>query len=166
MRSVPALASPYAKADPQKRLGAAATDASIVATSVLLFQRFDSMPILVAGTVYLLLRDAMRGQSVGKLLFGLVVINLETGRPAAIGASARRNFLLLLPGANVAAIFLEAAALVRDVQGQRLGDRIPHTQVVEGLGARDLAKAFLEWWRGTLDLARSGKGKRAPIHRQ
>jgi hypothetical protein len=105
----------------------------------------------------------MRGQSVGKLLFGLVVVNLETGLPAAINGSVRRNFLLLLPGANVAAVFLEATALVRDVQGQRLGDRIAHTQVVEGLGAKDLAKAFIEWWRGTVDLARAGKGKRAPV---
>src|SRR5687767_11152244 len=132
MRNAPALASPYAKADLQKRLGAAATDAFIVGTSVLMFQRLNSIPILIAGAAYMLLRDAMRGQSVGKLLFGLVVINLETGLPTAIGGSARRNFLLLLPGANVAAIFLEAATLVRDLRGQRLGDRIAHTQVVEG----------------------------------
>src|SRR5688500_12064454 len=79
LRIVPALASPYAKADVQKRLGAGLTDAFIVATCVLLSQGLDSIPILIAGAAYMLLRDAMRGQSVGKLLFGLVVVNLETG---------------------------------------------------------------------------------------
>ena len=74
-------------------------------------------------------------------------LNLETGRPATLVSSARRNVVLVLPGANVAAIFLETITIVRDVQGQRLGDRLAQTRVVEGFGAKDLVSAFQEWWR-------------------
>jgi hypothetical protein len=34
---------------------------------------------------------------------------------------------------------------VHDAQGQRLGDRLALTQVVDGLAARELASAFVEW---------------------
>src|SRR5713101_7674129 len=33
----------------------------------------------------------------------------------------------------------------RDPQGQRLGDRLAQTQVIEGLGAKDLVKSFQDW---------------------
>src|SRR5439155_459737 len=117
-------------------------------------RRSESILFVVAGAVYLLLRDAMWGRSVGKFFVGLVVISVETGQPCALGASLSRNVLLVLPGANIAAVFLEAATIVRDPQGQRLGDRFAQTQVVEGLGAKDLVAAVQEWWRdfiGQLD---------------
>jgi len=47
---------------------------------------------------------------------------------------------------SVVAAFLEAATIVRDPQGQRLGDRFALTQVVEGFGAKDVVSAFQEWW--------------------
>jgi GNAT superfamily N-acetyltransferase len=56
-----------------------------------------------------------------------------------------RLLLLLLPGANIVAIVLEARTIVSDPQGQRLGDRLAHTQVIEGAGARDLVKSFQDW---------------------
>ena|SRR5688572_16610222 len=163
VRSLPALSSPYVKADLRRRVCAAATDGFIVGASVFFYQRLNSLPLLISGAAYALLRDGMRGQSVGKLLFGLIVVSLETGQPATLPASVRRNFLFLLPGANVAAIFLEAMTLARDVQGQRLGDRIAQTQVVEGFGAKDLAKSLMDWWRGTVELAGAGKGDRTPV---
>jgi uncharacterized RDD family membrane protein YckC len=152
-----AVVSPYPKADLKKRLYAATTDSLLVATTGILYQSQGWLPFLIVGAVYLLLRDAVRGQSLGKLLFGLVVISLETGRPAGVGSSVRRNLVLLLPGANVAAVFLEAITMARDVQGQRLGDRLAQTQVVEGLGASDLVAALQRWWQAVvLELARSG----------
>jgi uncharacterized RDD family membrane protein YckC len=93
----------------------------------------------------LLLRDLIGGQSSGKLFLGLVVIDLETGRVSSTSGSVKRNLLLLLPGANVVAVFLEARTLVRDPQGQRLGDRLAQTHVVEGLGAKDFVKTFQDW---------------------
>jgi uncharacterized RDD family membrane protein YckC len=142
------LLSPYAKADVSRRLFAATIDGLLVVTSCFLYWNLDLVLYLAAGAAYLLFRDAIKGQSVGKLLLGLVVISLETGRPSSLTGSVRRNAPLLIPGANVVAIFLEAATVVRDPQGQRLGDRLAQTQVVDGLGAKDLVKSFQEWLSG------------------
>jgi hypothetical protein len=47
---------------------------------------------------------------------------------------------------------------MRDVQGQRLGDRLAQMQVVEGLGAKDLVDEFQRWWQRVAgELARSGR---------
>jgi hypothetical protein len=88
------------------------------------------------------LRDALfiQGQSVGKFCFSLLVISVETGRPCGRGGSIRRNLLFLVPGLNVVAAVLETITALRDQQGQRLGDRLAQTQVVDGLGARELGK--------------------------
>lgn len=157
--------SPYAKADVRRRLVAATIDGLLVVTSCLLYWNMGYVSYLAAGGAYLLLRDAIRGQSVGKFLLGLVVISLETGRPSSLAGSVRRNLLLLLPGANIVAIFLEAGTLVRDPQGQRLGDRLAQTQVVEGLGAKNLVKAFQDWLMGlgTEFGPAVGKRGRAPV---
>jgi hypothetical protein len=134
--------SPYAKADLKKRTAAAVVDAGLVVMCVLGFRIQGSLLFLVAGAVYLLLRDALLvpGQSVGKFLVGLIAVSLDNGRPCSRMAAARRNAIFLVPGLNVVAVCLETVAIVRDPQGQRLGDRLANTQVVEGLGAKDLVK--------------------------
>ena len=158
------VASPYVKADIRKRLSAAATDALVVTTIWSVLPTLESF--LVTGAMYVLLRDAVRGQSVGKLVFGLVVIQLDTGMPAGLKGSVLRNLLFLLPGANIPAIVLESITITRDVQGQRLGDRLALTMVVEGLGARDVVEAMQRWWIGFLgQLGRAGRpGRRAIRH--
>jgi uncharacterized RDD family membrane protein YckC len=160
-----ALASPYAKAGVEKRALAAMIDGLLVTTALVLYVSSKFLPYLLIGALYLLLRDAVAGRSVGKFLCGLVVINLKTGRPCGRGASIGRNALLLLPGANIVAAFLEAATIVRDPQGQRLGDRLAWTQVVEGFGAKDVVAAVQAWW---LDFVGSLDGnprtrRRAPV---
>ena len=142
-----ALVSPYPKADLSKRLSAVVVDGLLVSSVLILYRSWESVWLIAAAAVYVLLRDAMWGRSVGKFCFGLVVISVETGRPCTRGASASRNVLFLLPGANVVAALLEAATLVRDPQGQRLGDRFAQTQVVEGFGVRDFVASLQEWWR-------------------
>jgi len=139
------LISHYAKADVRKRLLAASIDGLLVATLCLVCWMGRAPLYLALGAGYLLLRDAIAGQSVGKILLGLVVIDLTTGRAASVSDSVKRNLLLLLPGANVVAIVLEARTIMSDPQGQRLGDRLAQTQVVEGAGARDLVKSFQDW---------------------
>jgi uncharacterized RDD family membrane protein YckC len=139
------LISQYSKADVRKRLTAAAIDGLLAVMLCLLSWTTGSVLYLPVSAGYLLLRDAIGGQSIGKLLLGLVVIDLETGRVSSVSGSVRRNLLLLLPGANIVAIFLEARTIVTDLQGQRLGDRLAQTQVVEGAGARDLAKSLQDW---------------------
>ena len=140
----------YVRADVKKRAFAATIDALLLATCVLLYQYSDIPVFLAAGAGYLLERDAVGGQSLGKFCLGLTVVNVETGRPAGAASSARRNLMFLVPGANIAAIVLESFTAVRDPQGQRLGDRMAQTQVVEGLGAKDLVKLLNDWWRDFL----------------
>lgn len=82
------------------------------------------------------------GQSIGKFLFGLRVIGLDDGKPCGRWHSARRNFILLVPGMNVVGAVLQTAAIVRDPQGQRLGDRLANTQVVEGLSVKEIAMSL------------------------
>ena len=156
------LVSPYAKADVRRRLFAASIDGLILVMSCLLYWTSDFVLYLAAGAAYLLFRDAISGQSVGKFLLGLVVISLESGRPCSLAGSVGRNLLFLLPGANVVAIFLETRTVVRDPQGQRLGDRLTQTQVVDGLGAKDFVKSFQDWIIDLLaeldrDLGRRGR---------
>ena len=145
-----ALVSPYAKADVRRRLFAALIDSIPVVTSWLLYQNTGSIASLIIGAAYVLLKDGIRGQSLGKLWCGLVVMNLETGQPCTLTDAAWRNALFLIPGANVVAVALEPITLMRDPQGQRLGDRIAQTQVIEGFSVRDLAASFLHGWRSFL----------------
>jgi len=159
------LVSPYRKADIRKRAYAAAIDGCIVIASATPYLTTGFVLYLVIAAAYLLFRDSIRGQSAGKWVAGLVVISLEHGRPSGFSGSLRRNALLLLPGANLAAIVLEARSIVRDPQGQRLGDRLAQTQVVEGLGAKDLVKSFQD----SLEQVGTGVGRsvgrpgRAPV---
>ncbi len=139
------LVSSYVKADIRKRFAAAAIDGLIVVTLWLFYWTAGSALYIVVSAAYLLFRDAIGGQSIGKLFVGLVVISLETRRASSVAGSVKRNLLLLLPGANVVAVFLEARTVVRDPQGQRLGDRLAQTQVVEGFGAKDFVKSFQDW---------------------
>jgi RDD family protein len=162
------LASPYAKADLGRRLSAAMVDTFVCMSIWLLFRSYGSVLYLPLGALYLLMRDSISGRSLGKLCFGLVVIDLHTGRPCGWFRSIARNAVFALPGANLVALFLESTSVVRDPQGQRLGDRLAQTQVVDGLGARDLASDFVEWWRdfiGNLD-GTPRKRRRVPVRRE
>jgi hypothetical protein len=97
----------------------------------------------------------------------LVVIELNTGRPCGRVGSAKRNAVYLLPGANVSALFLESASIIRDIQGQRLGDRIAQTQVVQGYGAKELVFSIQNWWRDFLAHldGRSREPRKVPVKR-
>jgi len=162
------LATHYAKADVGKRFSAAIVDALLVVTTWFFYRHYDSTLSIFAGLLYLLLRDSLSGRSVGKFCFGLLVVDLETGRPCSRAGSLKRNVLFLVPGANLVALFLEASSIVRDPQGQRLGDRLAQTQVVEGFGARDLAADFVSWWSdfiGNLD-GTPRKPRRVPARRE
>jgi hypothetical protein len=140
------LVTPYAKVDVWKRLLAAWVDGMPVLAAWFLYSRTGSLLGAGVAVLYLLLRDSIGGQSLGKLLAGLVVVNVRTGRLCTWKESLLRNVFVLIPGANIVAVFLESITIIRDSQGQRLGDRLAQTQVIEGLGARDLASSFQEWW--------------------
>lgn len=157
------LLSPYPKADVIKRLRAAMFDGGLVVSACLFYSTTNSILYLLVGAAYLLFRDTINGQSIGKFFFGLVVISLETGCPSSLNMSVRRNLILLIPGANIVAIFLEARSFRHDPQGQRLGDCIAQTQVIEGFGAKDIVKLIQERLMGYFagDLGRL-VGKKKP----
>jgi hypothetical protein len=161
------LVSPYAKVDVWKRLNAAFIDGIPAIAAWLLYRSTGSMLAVGAAAAYLVLRDGMGGQSLGKLAVGLVVVNVRTGRVCSWKDSALRNIFVLIPGANVAAVFLEWSTILRDPLGLRLGDRVAQTQVIEGLGAKDLARSFREWWLGLFgNLERDARRpKRQPAER-
>ena len=146
-----ALVSRYPKANIEKRLLAAAIDGLLFLIAWFLYQAMGSIAPLAGGAVYLLLRDAVGGQSIGKIMMGLTVIRVETGRPCSVIGSIQRNAMLLVPGANIVAVFFEPITILRDPQGQRLGDRLAQTQVVEGFGAKDLATSAYDWWRNFME---------------
>ena len=158
------LVSSYAKAEARKRLIAAGID-GLIATTLMVTSATTGIALyfgLSAG--YLLLRDAVGGRSIGKLVLGLIVIDLQSGRPTSWSGSAQRNIVLLLPGANVAAVFLEGRTILVDPQGQRLGDRLAQTQVVEGAGARDLARRLRDWLLYLGDVVGQVPGRRPTVH--
>lgn len=162
MRHPKAFVSPYPKADVRKRTAAAVADGLLVLTCVVLAITQDSILFGAIGAAYLLLRDALfiPGQSVGKFLFGLRVISLGHGRPCSRLQSAQRNFILVVPGLNVVAAGLETIAVTRDPQGQRLGDMLANTQVVEGFGAREFATSFQ---RALLDVPMGRSRGKQPV---
>jgi len=144
------LVSPYPKAPLGKRACGAAVDGLLVTSFLAASWNAGSVPYAVAGMLYVLVRDAFGGQSMGKFLVGHVVIHVDTGQRCRLAGSMKRNVCLIVPGASLVAVFLEARTLARDPQGQRLGDRLAHTQVVEGFGAREVVKALQKWWANFL----------------
>ena len=89
---------------------------------------------------YGLLRDSFKnGQSWGKRLLGLKVVELEGKRACSRGASLTRNFpglsLLIiaffLPFVGWALLLVEPVAVLASPEGQRMGDRWGRTQVVK-----------------------------------
>ena len=146
-RRWPTLVSEYPKADLEKRTVAALVDAGICATLFGLLVIPLGFPVAsVLSPFYLLVRDrVVPGQSIGKLLVGLVVIELESGLPCGALGSIRRNIVFVVPGFNLVAIPFESRAAQQDTQGMRLGDRLARTQVVEGKDAKELVKRLSSW---------------------
>lgn len=145
-RLVPAVVTPYGKANLRRRFAAAAVDAFVVLTGIIFWWTLQSALMLFAAAIYVLLRDALfaRGQSVGKFLFGLHVIHVRTQERCSRLRSVARNAVFVVPGLNLVGVVLESMTIVRDPQGERLGDLLAGTQVVEGLGAREFVKSVAE----------------------
>lgn len=81
---------------------------------------------------YGLLKDSRgEGQSIGKKMFGLMVVNVKTNEPCSRGESATRAFVGGLVGVVpvVGWLIEPLIATVRD-DGRRLGDQAADTQVI------------------------------------
>ena len=90
--------------------------------------------------IYMLLRDSFgSGQSWGKKMQGLMVVNLADNKPCSKGKSVLRNGIALLIGfiiglipviKNFAGLVDPIIAMVHP-KGHRVGDMIAKTQVIE-----------------------------------
>ena len=132
------------KASPLKRITARVVDL-LVAWALTLVLPPPPVGVL-GGILYLSVADGVqRGQSLGKMAFGLEVI-LPNGEPCTLKASIFRNLpfslgllfavipfigWILLVFAVIPILLLELWLVVIDDQGERLGDRISGTLVVE-----------------------------------
>jgi len=75
---------------------------------------------------YTLLRDGMgSGQSMGKKMFKLMVVRLEDHQRCTKGNSAVRNLIGGVLG------FIDIIVALVGQKGQRVGDKLVNTQVVE-----------------------------------
>lgn len=84
-----------------------------------------TLPLAGLGLGYFLLRDAMGGgQSLGKRLYRLKVVDAESGEPCSLRTSLARNIWLLVPFMPM----FEVVAL--SATGLRWGDRMAETRVV------------------------------------
>ena len=81
--------------------------------------------VMALSVTYAYARDGVCGQSLGRLLLGIQVVDIHTGRPIGPGGSFKRELVLhlLLP--------LELVLLLADPRRQRLGDRRARTLVVK-----------------------------------
>ncbi len=80
---------------------------------------------------YFLLRDGFgEGQSWGKKICGLMVVNLDNNQPCDKGKSFLRNIILWILNALALSIVELIVLLVHD-KGHRLGDMVGSTQVIE-----------------------------------
>jgi uncharacterized RDD family membrane protein YckC len=89
---------------------------------------------------YMLLRDGFgTGQSWGKKMQGLMVVNLVSNEPCNKGKSAARNaialvivFILgLIPIINIFAGMVDPIIAIANPKGHRIGDMLAKTQVIE-----------------------------------
>ena len=76
--------------------------------------------------IYLLFKDGLSGQSLGKRVFKLMVIDKTTNQPCGLGKSLLRNIDMLLPFMPL----LELVILWFSKDGRRIGDRLANTVVV------------------------------------
>ena len=134
------------RAEASKRIAAALMDG--VPAYVICFIPYIGGLISAA---YLALRDGLPlsprgGQSIGKKLFHLRAVRMPDGAPCDYGTSLLRNLpfvvpalLMMRPGIGWvfgsviwAAIFvLEVLLVIADENGQRIGDRLAKTQVIQ-----------------------------------
>lgn len=80
------------------------------------------------GLYYTFCKDGLgAGQSYGKKMNGLMVVNLLTNQPCSKSNSAIRALILMIPFVGIVECFM---VLFTD-KGRRLGDKVAETQVIE-----------------------------------
>lgn len=127
------LISPYIKANEIKRLFASTIDVFIYLLFFYYFILYENIYSFAFAASYILFKDSLfHGKSLGKILFGLMVIRISDGKPCKVSQSVLRNAFFVIPGMNIVSLIFEVYFIFNDKQGMRLGDKLAQTQVVEG----------------------------------
>ena len=86
---------------------------------------------------YLLVKDALiHGQSIGKYVVGLRVVDME-GQPCDFSKSGLRNLIFIVP---LVSEVIEYIVMRRSTEARRLGDRLAGTKV------QDMRPDRSDWW--------------------
>ncbi len=94
----------------------------------LLFFSFFTIPLTIW---YNFTKDGWgEGQSMGKKLVGLMVMNLDSGMPCSKGSSALRAVMWFVPYVSSLVLLVDFVLALVDEKGRRIGDHLAHTQVV------------------------------------
>ena len=87
--------------------------------------------LYIAIPVYFLLRDGMfkkfPGQSIGKKVLKIIVVNADTKEPAGLLDSLKRQIFMMIPVLNL----VECIMILTNPDGRRLGDNTAGTIVVK-----------------------------------
>jgi uncharacterized RDD family membrane protein YckC len=83
--------------------------------------------------IYSFVKDGREGgQSFGKEMLNLMVVNINTNQPCTMGESALRTLIwMLLSLIPIVGWLIEPIVALASDDGRRLGDRVANTQVIE-----------------------------------
>ena len=108
---------------PNKRVCAFLLDLTLVQIITLPFSA--AIAFIVYG-IYFMIRDALfNGKSIGKLIVGIKVVDLEGGK-ATLQKSFLRNVIFLIP---LVSYIIEYIAMTSSKEGRRLGDLFAKTKI-------------------------------------
>lgn len=138
----------YPKAPLPERFGAYVVDQAIALGPVIMagifsflfhlgtqsptVRTFNYLATVAWALYYTCTRDARpNGQSIGKELFGLMVVNVRTNKPCTLGQAIKRGLaLMFLNGIPLIGWLIEPIAVTTH-DGRRIGDKLAGTQVIE-----------------------------------
>jgi uncharacterized RDD family membrane protein YckC len=147
--ALPGTTISYAKCNIGKRIGAWLIDSLIVGvflipSIIILITAFNeprltfpllllSIMLLFPSIIYSFIRDGLgQGQSWGKQLLNLMVVDLKSNEPCSKGKSFVRNVIgFLLSLFPYIGWLVEPIIVLADDKGRRLGDRAAETMVIE-----------------------------------
>ena len=116
----------FIKPGPNKRVCSYLIDSLALSFIPMAFSITDPFKQWVIVSIPFLVRDAFNGQSLGKMIVGLKVIDSQNN-PAQVIQSIQRNFLLIIPILPL----VEYVVMLRNPDGKRLGDNIAATVVTD-----------------------------------
>ncbi len=111
----------------RRRIWAFLIDVAIILLAARIFDDFGTIPYYAVFFLLFSFRDTHKGQSWGKKICKLQVVDKATGKPGGAKESLSRNWILSVPILNWVT---QIIALVQGWNGPRLGDSWAGTKVI------------------------------------